>query len=64
MAQGISLKGTMHYEATRSSKQYGEGRLCAEESCETTLSRYNRDDKCFLHAPKRAGRVRGWKQPK
>lgn len=54
----------MHYEATRSSKQYGEGRLCAEESCETTLSRYNRDDKCFLHAPKRAGRVRGWKQPK
>lgn len=63
MAGGVHLTGKSHYEASRASKQYGEGRLCAEPNCKTGLSRYNRDDKCFLHAPKRAGRVRGWKQP-
>jgi len=60
---GVYVNGRSRYEATRASKQYGEGRLCAEENCDTGLSRYNRDDKCFLHAPKKAGRVRGWKQP-
>ena len=28
------------------------GRRCAEDSCETILSRYNTTDKCAVHTPK------------
>jgi hypothetical protein len=27
------------------------GRTCAEENCETVLSRYNKTDKCGVHEP-------------
>jgi hypothetical protein len=30
---------------------YGEGRLCAETGCPTTLSRYNSQRLCSLHGP-------------
>ena len=29
------------------------GRTCAEDECETVLSRYNNTDLCGLHEPKR-----------
>jgi hypothetical protein len=32
---------------------YGEGRTCSEPSCETTLSRYNKTDLCWMHAQQR-----------
>lgn len=37
---------------------YGQGRLCAEGGCPTTLSRYNRHSVCWLHSPRGGGRVR------
>ena len=43
----------------RKSKTYGENRVCAQEGCEQIMSKYNHNDKCFQHAPKRIPRVRG-----
>lgn len=34
-------------------------RRCADESCETVLSRYNLGEHCRLHTPIRFPRVRG-----
>jgi hypothetical protein len=33
-------------------RSFGKARVCAAESCQTTLSRYNPDDYCSVH--------RGW----
>ena len=52
--KGQSIKGV-----TRPSKDFGEGRVCAEIECETKLSRYNRRDHCYTHAPVKYPRVRG-----
>ncbi len=29
---------------------YGVGRVCADPGCRTTLSRYNKSDRCYPHA--------------
>lgn len=37
-------------------RSFGENRVCAAQSCQTKLSRYNPDDWCFVHrdqAPER-----------
>jgi hypothetical protein len=52
--KGKSIKGV-----ARPSKEFGEGRVCAHKECETKLSRYNRRDHCFAHAPVKYPRVRG-----
>ena len=36
-----------------------EGRICAEERCNTRLSRYNSSDRCYRHQSPRFPRVRG-----
>jgi len=28
---------------------FGQGRTCATPGCQTTLSRYNRDERCWRH---------------
>lgn len=43
----------------RRPKTFDEGRICRDESCDTMLSRYNRSDLCFNHAPTRFPRLRG-----
>lgn len=45
--------------ARRKPKTYHGGRVCASEGCSTQLSRYNRDDHCYAHAPARYPRLRG-----
>ncbi len=40
-------------------KTYGGDRVCGHSVCETKLSRYNRDEYCFRHAPARFPRMRG-----
>jgi len=30
-------------------KGFGVNRVCAEDDCQTVLSRYNQNDKCSLH---------------
>lgn len=53
------MKGRTVTGVTRPSKDYGSGRVCAEKHCTTKLSRYNRREYCFAHAPVKYPRVRG-----
>jgi hypothetical protein len=45
--------------AHRKPKSYGSERVCATDGCTVRLSRYNRSDRCFNHAPARYPRLRG-----
>lgn len=38
-------------ETGRRPKVQERGRVCAEDSCETKLSIYNKSDRCSLHRP-------------
>jgi hypothetical protein len=57
--KGASIKGV-----TRPSKDFGEGRECRSKDCVTKLSRYNRREFCFAHAPVKYPRVRGPDPPR
>lgn len=48
-------------QARGSIRSYGQGRTCAEPSCATTLSRYNKDDLCWRHAEEHAALP--WRRP-
>ena len=54
-----TLKGRRLSGSTRPSRNFGEGRVCAKAGCGTRLSRYNRREYCYAHAPVRFPRVRG-----
>lgn len=54
-----TLKGNRLRGGVRPSRKFGEGRVCADKSCDTLLSQYNRREHCFAHAPVRFPRVRG-----
>ena len=56
-------KGTKYLSVSRKAKTYGEDRVCELVNCDVTLSKYNKEVLCFLHSPKKSGRVRGWKEP-
>jgi hypothetical protein len=45
--------------ARRKPKTYGAGRVCDTDGCTVRLSRYNRAEHCFSHAPARFPRLRG-----
>jgi hypothetical protein len=45
--------------ASRPPKTYSTERLCASGGCDTKLSRYNRREFCFAHAPVKYPRLRG-----
>jgi hypothetical protein len=57
------MNGTMTASAVgrtrRRPKTYAEGRTCKDDSCSVRLSRYNRAEYCFSHAPARFPRLRG-----
>lgn len=40
-------------------KTNGTRRTCETEGCITVLSRYNLEDLCMIHQPKRKPRIRG-----
>ncbi|MDH3193241.1 MAG: hypothetical protein OEY55_01140 [Acidimicrobiia bacterium] len=44
---------------TRRPKTYTADRVCADVSCETVLSRYNKREACHVHAPVKFPRIRG-----
>ncbi len=44
---------------SRPPKTYSTERLCAANECDTKLSRYNRREFCFSHAPVKYPRLRG-----
>jgi hypothetical protein len=54
-----TLKATTVKGVPRPSRDFGAGRVCAHSGCVTKLSRYNRRDYCYLHAPVKYPRVRG-----
>jgi len=53
------LRGRRLNGASRAPKTYATERRCAHEGCETKLSRYNRREWCFAHAPVKYPRLRG-----
>jgi hypothetical protein len=36
---------------------YGVGRVCADPGCRTTLSQYNKSDRCYPHADELEARL-------
>jgi hypothetical protein len=54
-----TLKASTVGRTRRRPKTYGSDRVCRTEGCTVRLSRYNRSDDCFNHAPKRFPRLRG-----
>ena len=46
-------------ERSRRPKTFGAGRVCDDASCDTIVSRYNKDEFCFQHRPRRYPRLRG-----
>lgn len=60
----MSMKGTRLQGRPRKSKQFDKGRTCADSSCETPLSMYNKKNKCFLHQPVSYPRTRGYIDPR
>jgi hypothetical protein len=54
-----SMRATTAGRARRRPKTFGEGRVCDDAGCDTRLSKYNKNDFCFQHAPARYPRLRG-----
>lgn len=52
--RGNRIKGKL-----RAPKAHDERRVCAEKGCTTLLSRYNKREYCYAHAPTRYPRLRG-----
>jgi hypothetical protein len=46
-------------ERSRRPKTFGAGRVCNDGACDTIMSRYNNDEFCFQHRPRRYPRLRG-----
>ena len=53
------LKGRRLAGSSRAPKTYSTERKCAKSGCDTTLSRYNRREFCYTHAPTKYPRLRG-----
>jgi len=58
MAENV-LKGKRIMGSSRAPKQVSDLRCCAKTECETTLSRYNKREYCYAHAPTKFPRLRG-----
>ena len=58
MAENV-MKGRRMLGSGRAPKALVEDRTCARDGCETLLSRYNKREHCFAHAPTRYPRLRG-----
>ena len=58
MAENI-LKGRRSLSGTRAPRVYSDERRCVMQDCSTKLSKYNRREYCFAHAPTKFPRLRG-----
>ncbi len=52
--RGDRVKGRL-----RAPKATDERRVCVQADCDTVLSRYNKREFCYAHAPTRIPRIRG-----
>ncbi|GMQ92688.1 MAG: hypothetical protein BMS9Abin12_0165 [Acidimicrobiia bacterium] len=57
--QETALKGRKFTGSARAPKTYSTSRTCASKRCATRLSRYNKREYCFSHAPTKYPRLRG-----
>ncbi len=53
------MRGRRILGSTRPPKSNPDKRVCAAKGCDTVLSRYNRRDHCYTHAPVKFPRLRG-----
>ncbi len=58
MAENV-LKGRRIAPRARAPKVTAEDRTCVTKDCDTRLSRYNKREYCYTHAPVRFPRLRG-----
>ena len=61
MAKQEAIRGSRTLALPKANKRAPEGRSCAQEGCVTTLSTYNKRDKCWVHAEMKVPRLRGRK---
>ncbi len=61
MPKQTAVRGSRPQALPRASHKYPEGRVCAQQGCETRLSKYNKRDKCWAHAEMKVPRLRGRK---
>ncbi len=54
-----TLKGNRITGTARAPKVHSTDRTCIHEGCTTMLSRYNKREYCYAHAPTRFPRLRG-----
>lgn len=59
----IHITGRKNPKRGRKTKSFAKGRVCSENGCEQVLSIYNDNKQCFLHAPAKPPRTRGWTSP-
>jgi len=58
MAENV-MKGRRILGDSRAPKTSAADRTCVRDGCETNLSRYNRREYCYAHAPTKFPRLRG-----
>lgn len=54
-----TITGRIPERSGKMPKTSAVGRICAEKTCETKLTKYNNSDYCYRHKPSRFPRVRG-----
>lgn len=54
-----TLRGKRIRGRLRAPRTNDQRRVCAQSDCETILTRYNRREHCYAHAPTRFPRLRG-----
>jgi hypothetical protein len=54
-----TLRGNRIKGKLRAPKALDGDRVCIEKECTTRLSRYNKRDHCYAHAPTKYPRLRG-----
>ena len=55
----LEYRGARVRQLPRRNRTYGQGRTCADPTCQTRLSIYNRSTYCWQHEPTRAFIARG-----
>jgi hypothetical protein len=58
MADNV-LRGNRVRGRLRAPKATDEHRVCMQAECDTVLSRYNKREFCYAHAPTHIPRIRG-----
>lgn len=55
----VTVSGSAKLDFGKSPKTYSDARTCTKLDCQTIISRYNKSDLCWFHAPVSHARIRG-----